>query len=939
MSNQELDEQLKHIGSIFKKALNGELNSEEVNDSPLPKKRGRKCKKIKENVIENLSDIVDDTDSIVTDNTEVDTKKELKIDIKKEDWIKAIYIAEEKQIEKEEQEYLDKLKLCNPDSIIKREYIDTRILNLLIENQQFIEDKKLVSKLVTYRKKLVPGKNYVYVVYNYLKPNKIGRMYATEYGSMQRMQKDIRAILLFNIYFDIDMSNAITPILIRLAKKYNKKYSSLKSYLDNRDEWLSKISNDRDNAKKIILTIIYGGDYKCNNNYLLSSLKVEVEDLKNLVWDLQLIDRSYANPKDTRDEKINSLFSFYVNTEENKILMNIVKTFENNGRDVDILTFDGCAIRKKEGEESFPSQLLALAESNVNRDLGYDITLVQKKFDTSRYDFIKDAISDNSKITAFHAAEKFYQYYNDRIIYMDDTMLMFNPNKGTYTSDRKEMHVILKHYKDRLTFKTKKETKEYFYGTDAENMLNCLEIFAIDSFSDSIEEDMLIKRIDDSFHMIAYTDGLYNWHTGEFIPRYNPYYILYDRENCKMPIEEEGDDKIMEKIFSILFKDSFKEGNESIGNYMFDCLCLALLGKYELRNLIFGIGATSSAKSLLMDVCKRCYGKTSVITVPAYVFLKNGADDQSLQNKDLYKALTRGYKIIFVSEIDVDGKSFDITKLKNFSSGGKDEIFFRRLQKETIGKICKSLIVVLCNGIPYLVGADEAFKSRLKIVKYHYSFVDEVTKPNHKPIDRSIDGLFKTKTYMRCFRLLMMKRCLEIVKNNYIVDIPECVKNELGNYVKTDAEKVMEKLNERYDITKDENDVVLFNELKDFIKSDLNFDDNKIIKLLNEIGLDKTKCIRFRDGSKKMARVGIKLREPEIEITEEKDEIQEVFDRKYEFYQGGYIKFSDIAGFMLPELDITAKALGIWFNKKGIECKKIGSDKVRMNIREKNNIT
>lgn len=912
--------------------INDLIYEEEIR--PLPKKRGRKCKG---KVIENISDVVSVTDSVATDNTELDLKKISISGITKEDWYKALFNDENKKIEKEEQDYLDRLKSYNPNSIVKKEYVDTRVLDLLIEKQDFIEDKSLVAKLVTYRKKLIAGKSYTYVTYNYKKPNNVGRLYASEYGSMQQMQKDIRAVLLSGIYFDIDMSNAITPILIKLAKSRNKNHTFLDSYLNERDHWFSKISTDRDYAKQVVLIIINGGAYNCSGNYLLKGLLEEVNELKKLVWDLQLIDKSYADSKDKEDAKINSLFSLYIQTEENKILKNIIKTFEENGRDVDILTFDGCAVRRKEGEDIFPPQLMRLAESNVNRFLNYDIALVQKQFNTTKYDFIKDSISSNVKISQYYAAAKFFDFYSDRIIIIDDKMMLFNPNKGIYTSDRKEMHVILQHYKDKLTFKTKKDVKEFYYGADAENMLNSLEIFAIASFADSVNENDLIKRIDESFHIIAFTDGLYNWHTGEFIPRYDPYYVLYDRENVKLPVKEDGDEVIMDEIFNILFKDSFEENCEGSGKYMLDSLCLAMLGKYTHRNLVFGIGASSSAKSLLMDMCKQCFGKTSVICVPAYVFLKNNADDQSLQNKDLYKAMTRGYKIIFASEIDPDGRPFDINKLKNLSSGGKDEIYCRKLQQESIGKVCKALIVILCNGIPYLVGADDAFKSRLKIVKYYYSFVDDVTESHHKPINRKIDDLFKTKTYMRCFRLLIMKRCLEIVKNNYKIDLPYCVTSELANYVKTDAEKITEKLNEKYDITRDDEDFVLFSDLSNFIKTEYNFDDNKIIKLLTDLKLTKTKCVKCSDGLKKMARVGIKLREPEI-IMNIEDEVMEIFNKKYEFCdKKEYVRFKEISDYILYEngLEMTITSLGKWLSHYGCEIKNVNNEKVRMGIREK----
>ena len=82
------------------------------------------------------------------------------------------------------------------------------------------------------------------------------------------MPREIRHTIANEFYADIDIKNAHPVILAHLCSELGVPCKLLKKYNKNRDEYLSQISNDKEHAKTVILSIINGG-------------KRDAEDLEN----------------------------------------------------------------------------------------------------------------------------------------------------------------------------------------------------------------------------------------------------------------------------------------------------------------------------------------------------------------------------------------------------------------------------------------------------------------------------------------------------------------------------------------------------------------------------------------------------------------------------------------------------------------------------------
>ena len=85
---------------------------------------------------------------------------------------------------------------------------------------------------------------------------------------------------------DIDMNNSHPRILLYLCKKHNIECKSLIEYINNREYFLNKISDNRKEAKTLILQMINGGfknKYSDNEdiNKFLKDFELGIKNIQN----------------------------------------------------------------------------------------------------------------------------------------------------------------------------------------------------------------------------------------------------------------------------------------------------------------------------------------------------------------------------------------------------------------------------------------------------------------------------------------------------------------------------------------------------------------------------------------------------------------------------------------------------------------------------------
>jgi hypothetical protein len=241
-----------------------------------------------------------------------------------------------------------------------------------------------------------------------------GRLYGMSNGGqgicMQNFNKPFRGYLCHENYWDIDLVNSHPSLLIWLLTQIGQEVPDVISqYVENRETWLQEISSEypitRDQAKKLMLRLIYGGslEHWAEDNSLLLPKKKSPTTKKLEIFSecLARVMKSFsshphfAHIKNAYSQSIHAgekwksygLASLILQEYEKKLLL-FVEDFlqKNEKRRLDVLIHDGGHIqRKSEDGDTFPQRILDRLNGAVrlrfsSRNL---LVFVHKPFDLS----------------------------------------------------------------------------------------------------------------------------------------------------------------------------------------------------------------------------------------------------------------------------------------------------------------------------------------------------------------------------------------------------------------------------------------------------------------------------------------------------------------------------------------------------------------------------
>ena len=271
--------------------------------------------------------------------------------------------------------------------IVKQECFNPNVFKDIILHEGVSDDEK--KRLKQYYRRRVNG-NSVEVKYDYKKDCKVdgfARVYAEKGLSLQMFSREIRNALGCDYYFDLDMHNAHPSILLKMCKDRNWVCDKLEFYVNNRQDVLDEVSKhyntSNSGAKQIMNTMMYLGgiplavtetEYDFLDLYRQEMFKI-AENVKHAFSDHYKL---VSKKKETNREKMSSCLSYVITTEEHKILMCINNYLESKGRNVDVLIYDGCLVRKLPNEVHMDEEIIKQCEEFITQKTGYTIKLVVK---------------------------------------------------------------------------------------------------------------------------------------------------------------------------------------------------------------------------------------------------------------------------------------------------------------------------------------------------------------------------------------------------------------------------------------------------------------------------------------------------------------------------------------------------------------------------------
>jgi len=331
------------------------------------------------------------------------------------------------------------------EQITLYEKVDVHTLSRLISADEL--DERLRAQLSNYRAR-VNKNGRVEVKYNYSKSlSDKGRLYADKSLSLQNFKKEIRHCLAKEIYTDIDMVNAHPNIIYQYCQKNNIDCKCLEYYVNNREDVLRKIQNkhgiDRDAAKKLMLRLVYLGNYIIEKDgtesvpdvkmIFVNNFKDELVEIAKQVCAIEKETYALVKKDTSNKNKKSIVLSITAQVIENKCLMALYDHLCSLGLKVGVFCFDGLMIEinnyiREQGNKRNTEENLRKCEEVILKKTGYKIKLEIKPMNL-KLPFELPLISDrvNSDLDAqeqlfsIEGAEKFKYCHGVLYIYDDRT--------------------------------------------------------------------------------------------------------------------------------------------------------------------------------------------------------------------------------------------------------------------------------------------------------------------------------------------------------------------------------------------------------------------------------------------------------------------------------------------------------------------------------------
>ena len=804
------------------------------------------------------------------------------------------------------------------DKLVLSEEVDFNCLDALIKSE-LLQDKydltnysqKVASQLYSnekqqleeYKKKYDKKSNVFKVQYK--KPRHgYGRVFPDKSLGLTCLSKKVRNTLIKGNYCDLDLSNAQPAIVYNICKSNNIPCEFITQYINNRETILQKVIDayevTRNDAKGLFIRLAFFGTFYGWKEELNLGDVGAIDFIISFQKELQSIAETVkkSNPimyeccrKMKTDKKesnvIGSFFSLYLQEYETRIMESVylylrdsteiingnILTYEYDGykllssRVVEfggvselipilnqvvleqtgfIISFEEKAIEKCFEIEYTP--FVPLSNIPLSKEELFEQLKIQRKKDDTRFQLAED--DNEAAIIILHRLENIIFYY-----------------KGKYFLKLEHTWSCDKHYIDNYLFNFILESqihKEsgYFivsYAQNkscAKNILDCLYAKIM------LNKDTINKY--KKFHTttrnrICFKDGVLDFKEQKF---YLWEKVDFEYYTTIMINRGFGDyfnnpdliviDEIKEKIFSNMY------GGDAELALQF--LSRGVSGNYEDKNFLTYIGNRNCGKGVQYDLLKTGFEDyINTFELGNMLYCKKTAGHENVDcSKKLYWLMDLEFVRLAISQEVPDSKSGLQVNSKQWkkANGGGDEIVARRNydRVDSHFTIDATFAVYGNNSLEFdnddcwehglKLNSVNQFKTAEEIQKYKENGMDEIELSRYKVKDENIKSNCSTESWANAVVYLLFQnyKCKAIT-----------IKND-EDY--NDNTSLISKIKEKYEITNNNEDIVLCAELY----AVLNEDKGKIVIELKAFNVfkKKSKKTTHRD---KMCFFGLKVKE------------------------------------------------------------------------------
>lgn len=771
------------------------------------------------------------------------------------------------------------------------------------------------------------------VSYSRVRDLDFGRYYASKSLSIASIHRPIRHTILSKHWVDIDISNCHVVALYYILKNssYTGSTKYLKRYIDKRDETLAAVmdihSCSRDQAKTLMLRLLYGGSYeywKSENNIDKTKSVLFVKNYaselsavmtlavqQNPVIYQSILDFKRSNGGGENDAK-RSLLSHILQDAECKMLdiifntlrsANYIPTRFHNGSKhyVCALSYDGITVRTTKQRPD----LLRKAEAEIKLLMKIEVKLEYKDFDTqvpitNTPEEMKTLIENSDKgkelvkalDEAYHrhtysfpdytlgtlvdytneiySAHLFVKLMGDRIIKCGNSVYMFDTDMGMWSNEENMCCSIIHRIHQKISIcEWSEKLKKYhpIYLITSHNGKKSLWKLLNTLPSEILPNDpeFLENGLLAATGKLLFRNCIYDMKTDRILPFSSKYVFLKSISRNFIPRAAQSD---IDEVYNTFFVLPYREGSE-LGNYFLNMIGFALTGDKTIKRVLFNIAPSNSGKGCMTSLLSRAFGDFVQTFDGNNLLMASGGGDEA--KRLMFVALLVGSRMAIANEVRIDKTPIDGNLLKSLSSGG-DPVKFRELYKGISDCVWRTMLMFLCNSMPNITPNDDGLHNRLRHIDQHNTFVTTPSAPNHRQADHTLKTRIQQDDRLaNAFFWLVVERYRENIGRTIdSLDTEEVMLVANNNNGSTDEQTIIAFIEANYEFTGDDKDCVPFRHITENVSD--NLVKTREITTCNDKLLSRILLNHFGSKSKSKGtyrvRTGLKIR-PQIEDIEE----------------------------------------------------------------------
>ena len=522
------------------------------------------------------------------------------------------------------------------------------------------------------------------------------------------------------IYNDLDVVNCHPVLLQQIFQKKGYNTKTLSKLITKRDIIFNdfKIKGiDRDSCKSLFMAIFYGGSpdkwMRDNNIQEIPKLfyKLEKEMIENrdkllledgmVKYIMEAENRKGQNGFNLKG----SALSYYIQTEECKVLLCMYNWLQENNYVVGALIHDGLHIEKLNDEWS-QDYVKRMLEQQIKTKIGYELQLKIKPFD------VPQEIDEMITIGSDHQGG---QLVSDKLKhdYIKCNGRDFMKIDNVWITDPKTIKDELKNIIARLNIYMDDGGKINIYSTMAAGNSNILKFV-----NPTEDESFLDKLFNSNFRKLCFNNGYWDFLSNTLKPYDTETYTAVKIKRDYKPSTKKFRNEVYERILNPIFAND----NEMRDSWL-NTAARALAGEIQDKNWVVCMGERDCGKGVLVGMLEAAFGDYCRTTNGENFVFKNNIGDSA---KSFSWLIPFEFKrFCLTNEITRDESNtykMNGNILKKLASGG-DVIEARLNHQDEINFQTQVRPMIFCNDLPPITPTDA--KETCSIYYFPSKFVDD----------------------------------------------------------------------------------------------------------------------------------------------------------------------------------------------------------------------